>query len=169
MDDLNGWIGFFGGNPQSMTPNIEKFAKSGIAFIHAYAPAISCGPSRIGLLYGLAPFKTGAYLNSTFYTPGNIRSYSRVDGIADSFKDQNSLPNTFRENGYDTAGARKISHFSTREPNPTIEEDFEVYFSPRKQQKPDPKIKSTYTNIFRKVIRSLIWSISEFRYCESVY
>ena len=169
VDDLNDWTGYLGGHPQALTPNIDKLAKSGIAFTHAYSPAPSCGPSRTALLYGLAPHKTGAYGNSIFYTPRNIRTYSRVEGIPDAFKDQSSLPTTFRANGYYTAGAGKISHFSTREPNPEIEDDFEVYFSPRKQQKRDPKIKSTYTNIFRKVIRSLIWSISEFRYYESVY
>jgi arylsulfatase A-like enzyme len=169
VDELNDRTGYLGANPQAMTPNINKLVNSGIAFIHAYTPAPSCGLSRTTLLYGLAPHKTGAYGNSTFYTPKNIRTYSRVDGIPDSFKDQKKLPTTIRANVYDTAGSGKISHFSTREPNPEIEEDLEVYFSPRKQQQSDPKIKSTYTNIFRKVIRSLIWSISEFRYYESVY
>lgn len=105
MDDLNDWTGYLGGNPKVMTPNIDKLVKSGIAFIHAYTPAPSCGPSRTDWLYGLAPHQTGAYGNTTFYIPRNIPTYSRVDVIPDSFKDQNSLPIVFRENGYYTAGS----------------------------------------------------------------
>jgi len=105
VDNLNDWIGYLGGNPKAMTPNIDMLAKSGIAFIYAYTPAPSFGPSRTVLLYGLAPHQTGAYGNSTFYIPRNIRTYSRVDGIPGSFKDQNSFAIVFRENGYYTAGS----------------------------------------------------------------
>lgn len=139
MDDLNDWTGFLGGHPQALTPNLDKLAKSGVTFRHAYASAPSCGPSRTSLLYGIYPYKTGAYGNSTFYTPRNIRTYARIDGMPDAFANRKSLPTTFRENGYFTAGTGKICHFSTREADPQIEADFDTYFSPRKQHRPDPK------------------------------
>ncbi|SDF19028.1 iduronate 2-sulfatase [Pricia antarctica] len=139
IDDLNDWTGYLKGHPQALTPNLDRFAKSGVAFTHAYPSAPSCGPSRTAILFGLHPYKTGAYGNSIFYSPRNMRTYARVNGIPDMFRSRKSLPTAFRENGYYTAGTGKISHFSTREPDPEIEADFETYFSPRRQQKPDLK------------------------------
>jgi arylsulfatase A-like enzyme len=148
IDDLNDWTGFLGGNPQAKTPNLDKLAKSGIAFTHAYASAPSCGPSRTALLYGLYPHRTGAYGNSVFYSPRNIRTLSQADGIPDMFRTQKSLPTTFRENGYFTAGAGKIDHFTTRENNPEIEGHFNVYFSPKDKVEPDPTNPESFQDVF---------------------
>lgn len=46
IDDLNDWVGCFGGNPQVKTPNFDKFAsEGGIMMMNAHAPATVCCPS----------------------------------------------------------------------------------------------------------------------------
>ena len=49
-DDLNDYItGIPGqhGHPQARTPNVEKLAKSGVAFRRAYSNEPVCAPSRL--------------------------------------------------------------------------------------------------------------------------
>ena len=66
IDDLNDWVGVFGGHPQAKTPNMDKLAKrdGGIIFDMAYCPASVCGPSRSSLLSGIRPSNSGVYGNS---------------------------------------------------------------------------------------------------------
>ena len=64
IDDLNDWIGCFGGNPQVKTPNLDKFAsEGGMVMMNAHAPATVCCPSRSALLTGVHAHKTGVYGN----------------------------------------------------------------------------------------------------------
>src|SRR5262245_31884401 len=58
IDDLNHWVGHLGRNPQTRTPNIDRFAKSGVAFSKAYCTAPACNPSRASLMSGLRPSTT---------------------------------------------------------------------------------------------------------------
>jgi len=44
IDDLNDCIELFKGHPQSLTPNINKLAKSGTSFLNAHTNAPMCGP-----------------------------------------------------------------------------------------------------------------------------
>ena len=37
IDDLNHWVGHLGRNPQTRTPNIDRFASSGVAFTQPIA------------------------------------------------------------------------------------------------------------------------------------
>ena len=39
------------------TPNLERFAKDGLVFSSAYAPAPVCTPTRYSILYGKTPAK----------------------------------------------------------------------------------------------------------------
>ena len=39
MDDLNDWIGCMGGHPQTITPNLDRLAASGVLFTNAHCPA----------------------------------------------------------------------------------------------------------------------------------
>lgn len=32
IDDLNDWIGYLGGHPQALTPNIDRLAGAGVSF-----------------------------------------------------------------------------------------------------------------------------------------
>ena len=64
IDDLNDWVGCFGGNPQVKTPNLDRFAaEGGMVMMNAHAPATVCCPSRSALLTGVHAHKTGVYGN----------------------------------------------------------------------------------------------------------
>ena len=62
IDDLNDCIELFKGHPQSLTPNINKLAKSGTSFLNAHTNAPMCGPSRASMLMGIYPHKSGNFL-----------------------------------------------------------------------------------------------------------
>lgn len=144
VDDLNDWTGYMGGHPQARTPNIDRLARSGVAFMRAYPPGPVCGPSRSALLYGRYPHVTGAYGNNHFYSPSTLDRYSSSTAIPDVFEDQKSIPTAFSENGYHTAGAGKISHFTQTPRFPEeiasyFKDDFDVYYdSPTGRVRPDP-------------------------------
>src|SRR3954470_12811099 len=63
VDDLNHWVGHLGRNPQTKTPNIDRLAKMGVTFTHAYCAAPVCNPSRAALMSGMRPGSTGVYDN----------------------------------------------------------------------------------------------------------
>lgn len=133
IDDLNDWTGFLGGHPQAQTPNLDRLAETGFIFKNAFAPSPSCGPSRTAILYGRHPHITGAYGNDDFYSPYTLRRYARSSAIPDIFQSQKSLVRVFSENGYYTAGAGKIDHFTQtpRFPQNTASyfmDDFDTYF-----------------------------------------
>ncbi|MFK7790403.1 MAG: sulfatase, partial [Phycisphaeraceae bacterium] len=100
VDDLNDWVGYLGGHPQSQTPNIDALAKQGFAFKYAYCPAPACGPSRTALMYGIAPHKSGSYGHHASYSPANLLDPSRLP-----------MNLAFQNNGYYTAGCGKIFHY----------------------------------------------------------
>lgn len=97
IDDLNDWVGCLGGHPQAHTPNIDRMAANGILFTNANCSVPGCSPSRNSLLTGKEPTSTGYYpfyvqWNET-YLPGYV-----------------TLPQYFKENGYDTFVSGKIHH-----------------------------------------------------------
>jgi arylsulfatase A-like enzyme len=101
VDDLNDWVGFLRGHPQTKTPNIDRLAARGMAFLNAHSPSALCNPSRTALLTGLRPSTSGIYGN----TP-DWRSAEIFAGVA-------TLPKYFHANGYRTLGAGKIFHAHT--------------------------------------------------------
>lgn len=99
VDDLNDWVGAFGGNPQAKTPHFDRFAERyGMVMLSAYAPAPVCGPSRTALLTGRFPSNTGVYQNWQ-----NMKD-------APHARDLETLPEYFGRHGWSTLGAGKIFH-----------------------------------------------------------
>lgn len=98
VDDMNDWVGAFGGHPQAKTPNIDKLAEKGVVFKNAYCSAPLCNPSRTSMLTGYEPFKTGVY--------GNIEVFREMEG----FENTVTLPQYFEKNGYKTVATGKIFH-----------------------------------------------------------
>lgn len=98
IDDQNDWVGYLQGHPQIKTPNIDKIAASGTAFMNAHTQAPLCNPSRSSLLTGLRPSTTGIY----GLAPG-IREVERT-------KNHITLPQTFTSAGYATSTHGKIYH-----------------------------------------------------------
>ncbi|MGL4400357.1 MAG: sulfatase [Luteolibacter sp.] len=98
VDDLNDWVGVYGGNPQTKTPNIDRLAKSSMVFRNASCAGPVCGPSRSALLSGFRPGTTGAYGNDT-----NMLDSKIVQTHA-------TLPEYFSKHGYTTISCGKIFH-----------------------------------------------------------
>lgn len=100
VDDLNTWVGCLGGHPQAKTPNIDRLAEQGVLFERAYCSAPLCNPSRTSLLLGLNPSTTGIYGNLNWF-----RDHPK-------FGDWVTLPQYFRNHGYQAYGGGKIFHLS---------------------------------------------------------
>jgi len=85
------------GNKEIKTPNIDRLAKEGKTFTHAFAATPLCSPSRCVIETGLMPFRNGAH---KFNTP--IR------------EDIKTMPEYFKELGYYTAEIGKFHHGPNR-------------------------------------------------------
>jgi len=96
VDDLNDWVGHLGGHPQAKTPNIDRLAQRGVSFTRAYCSAPLCNPSRISLLTGIQPSKSGVYGNG--------------EQLRDKLPDAVTLMAHLRANGYTAKGGGKIFH-----------------------------------------------------------
>jgi arylsulfatase A-like enzyme len=99
MDDENDWIGPFGGNPQILTPNLDRFCNENtMIFTNAHCTGpVSC-PSRSALLSGFRPERTGCYGNDQ-----NMLSSELIQQYA-------TMPEYFSKNGYITISKGKIFH-----------------------------------------------------------
>jgi arylsulfatase A-like enzyme len=98
-DDLNDWVGAFGGNKQAITPHLDRFCReTAMAFTNTHVPGPVCGPSRSALLSGFRPETTGCYTNSS-----NMRGSALVQQHA-------TLPEYFSKHGYTTISRGKIFH-----------------------------------------------------------
>jgi arylsulfatase A-like enzyme len=99
VDDLNDWVGCLGGNPQAITPNLDRFAKQqAMVMDKAYCPSTVCCPSRSSLLTGKRAASSGVYGNTQ-----NLKNAAKA-------KDVVTLPEYFGKNGYHTLSAGKIFH-----------------------------------------------------------
>jgi arylsulfatase A-like enzyme len=99
IDDLNDWVGCFGGHPQVKTPNLDKLnAEGGMVMYDAHAPSTVCCPSRSALLTGVHCHKTGVYGNNN-----NLKNAPKA-------KDLVTLPEYFSQHGYHTLSMGKIFH-----------------------------------------------------------
>lgn len=96
VDDLRPVMGCYGG--RAITPNMDRFARSGVLFDHHYVQWPVCGPSRACLMGGLRPDSTGIY--------GNMQARK----IAERPQTHPTLPLHFRHNGYMTLSFGKTYH-----------------------------------------------------------
>jgi arylsulfatase A-like enzyme len=97
MDDLNDWVGCLGGHPQSITPNLDRLAKSGVLFTNAHCPGAACNPSRTAIMSGLSPHRSGLYANN--------------QKMREVMPDAVILPQYFRNHGYRASGSGKMLHY----------------------------------------------------------
>jgi N-sulfoglucosamine sulfohydrolase len=77
------------------TPNMERIAKEGMTFDHAFVVSPSCAPSRAALLTGLYPVRNGAMFN-----------HQRPDPVHQRW------PAYFKELGYEVAAIGKVAHYA---------------------------------------------------------
>ncbi len=111
VDDMNDWIGALGGHPQAKTPHLDRLAERGLLFANAHVPAPVCNPSRVAVFTGLNPSTTGIYDNS-------VRWH-------EAYPDLISLPQYFKDQGYQVVGGGKVHHHT---PGNNRESDWNRYF-----------------------------------------
>lgn len=99
IDDQNDWIGHLGGHPLAKTPNIDRLAARGTAFLNAHVQSPLCNPSRTSLMLGLRPTTTGIYGLAPWFRD------------VPKWRDRVSLPQHFAAHGYRTLATGKIYHF----------------------------------------------------------
>lgn len=100
VDDLRDWVGYFGHNPQTKTPNYDRLARMGTSFTRAYCASPVCNPSRTALMSGLRPSTSSVYENNVDFRP--IIPPAKM------------LTTAFRNAGYFVHGAGKIYHEAYR-------------------------------------------------------
>lgn len=94
-DDLNCSVGCYGAEVVQ-TPNIDRLAKRGLIFNRAYCQQAVCNPSRASLLSGLRP--------------DTIRVWDLRTDFRTAVPDAVTLPQHFRNHGYETRCIGKIFH-----------------------------------------------------------
>ena len=97
VDDMNHY-GFHDTYPGIQLPHLDALKQQSITFSHAYCAAPVCGPSRAAVFSGIAPHRTGAYLNGA--DPWRQAPLNRTE----------SLVELFQRSGYLTFGNGKVFH-----------------------------------------------------------
>lgn len=98
IDDLNDWVGVYGGHPQAKTPNMDRLAERGTTFLNAHCQAPICNPARASMISGLLPSNTGIY----FLQPG-------LRGASEN-ADAETIFQYFKRQGYYLTTRGKIFH-----------------------------------------------------------
>jgi arylsulfatase A-like enzyme len=95
VDDLRPQLGAYG-DKLVKSPNIDRLAANGLLFERAYCQQAVCSPSRTSLLTGLRPDSTQVYDLVTHFR-------TTVPNVV-------TLPQHFKNNGYQTAWWGKLFH-----------------------------------------------------------
>ncbi len=103
MHDIGRRYGCYG-NSQIVTPNIDKLAEESVRFNNHYCQFPLCGPSRANIFSGLRPLFTERFDNEAFF-PKFREALKKQRGM-----DLKTLPELFKENGYETFGAGLVFH-----------------------------------------------------------
>ncbi|WP_052670675.1 sulfatase [Draconibacterium sediminis] len=111
VDDMNDY-GFYETVSQIKMPYLNKFKESAVVFENANCGSPVCTPSRAAVFSGLFPHHTGAYFNGC--DPWNK---------SEKLKQQETLPEMFKRNGYETFGRGKLYHAQLSEGR--IEKNFD--------------------------------------------
>ena len=101
VDDLRPELGCLGVDLVK-TPNIDRFARRGLAFSRAYCQMAMCNPCRSSLLTGLRP--------------DTVRVWDQETHFRTIFPKIVTLPQLFKDSGYETISAGKIFHNSLPDP-----------------------------------------------------
>ena len=95
IDDLRPELGAYG-SEIAVTPNLDKLASDGLLFNKAYCQEAICSPSRASLMTGARPETINVIENFTYFRDAN--------------PDIITLPQHFKNNGYEATYTGKIYH-----------------------------------------------------------
>jgi arylsulfatase A-like enzyme len=102
VDDMRVELGCYGSMFGALTPNIDALARAGVRFDRNYCQYPLCNPSRASLMTGRHPTNTGVL--------GNRANFRTLH------PEWVSLPQMFKENGYDSLRSGKIFHGGLDDP-----------------------------------------------------
>ncbi|WP_282035479.1 sulfatase [Saccharicrinis aurantiacus] len=102
FDDLRPELGCYGVN-EVQSPNLDAIGNDGLIFDNAYCQQAICSPSRASLMTGARPETIGVVENYTYFRDKN--------------PDIITLPQFFKQNGYETTYAGKIYHGKYNDPD----------------------------------------------------
>ena len=119
MDDLNDWIGCMGGHRQTITPNLDRLAKSSVLFHNAHCAAPACNPSRTAIFTGISPHRSGVYANG--------------QKMREVLPKAEIMPKTFSRYGYHSAGSGKLLHYFIDAPS------WDDYYPEAAKENPFPR------------------------------
>ncbi|WP_084545854.1 sulfatase [Cupriavidus malaysiensis] len=114
VEDITTFLGAYG-DREAMTPNIDRLAREGVLYTHAYQAAGVCAPARAALITGMYPTSVGAQHMRT--GPGEIQIPGRAmapkpDGIPATYsvvlpEQVKAFPEYLRKAGYYTSNNQK--------------------------------------------------------------
>lgn len=102
VDDMNDWITPLGGIQGVKTPNLERLAKMSMTFTNAHCASPACAPSRISVMTGVHPAKSGIMRNVWYDGP----EWRKQPAL----KDVVTIEQFFKKQGYETKAGGKIYH-----------------------------------------------------------
>lgn len=104
VDDLNDYISPLANHLGVKTPNFDRLAKRSVTFANAHCAAPACHPSRVAVMTGVHPSRSGIYLNLFGAHGPRWRDESPV------LKNAVVISQHFRNHGYRAAGGGKLFH-----------------------------------------------------------
>ena len=110
VDDMNDWIGPLANHlPQAKTPNLDRLAKKGVTFTNAHCAGPVCHPSRVSVMTGVHPSRSGI-INNVFTSKGTPTWRTGPDSGTGVLKEVVTISQHFRDHGYRAFGVGKIYH-----------------------------------------------------------
>ena len=104
IDDLNDYISPLDNHPGIKTPHFDRLAKRSVTFANAHCAAPACHPSRVAVMTGVHPIRSGIYRNMFGAHGPRWRHESKV------LEKAVVMSQHFRDHGYWAAGGGKIFH-----------------------------------------------------------
>ncbi|MHC4678937.1 MAG: sulfatase [Planctomycetota bacterium] len=95
IDDLRGTVGCLG-DKIAVTPNMDKLAREGTAFLNAYCQQAVCNPSRASVITGLRP--------------DTLKVWDLKTHFREHDPDIVTLPQYFKQHGYYSQSFGKVLH-----------------------------------------------------------
>ena len=101
IDDLNDWINpiELGGMPGLKTPNFDRLRKMSMSFTNAHIPSPACAPSRVAIMTGVSPGRSGI----TGWKNPDWRAVPALSSLL-------TMEQFFKDKGYQTLAGGKIYH-----------------------------------------------------------
>jgi arylsulfatase A-like enzyme len=110
VDDMNDWIGPLANHlPRAKTPNLDRLSKKGVTFTSAHCAGPVCHPSRVSVMTGVHPSRSGI-INNVFTSQGQPTWRTGPDSGTGALEDVVTLSQHFRDHGYKAYGVGKIYH-----------------------------------------------------------